>query len=79
MNDSLYRWLKNRGYTGSLNDAIFQALGGTAGQTVNDKWITLGLSQGYGLELQGIMQQWAIVTGSSSTQTWNDAMGTLPP
>lgn len=80
MNDSLYRWLKNRGYTGTLNDALFQALTGSViKNSVNDLWIQLGLAQGYGVEEQGIQRQWAVVTGSTSTITWNDAMGTLPP
>lgn len=79
MNDSFYRWLRNRGYTGTINDAAFQALGGLAGESLNDKWRTLGAVQGYQQGQQSIQREWAIVTGSSSTLTWNDALGTLPP
>jgi hypothetical protein len=84
MNDSLYTWLTNRGFTGSLNDAQKQYLvsvtiGSTADDALNDLWVSYGIQQGYGVEIQEIQLNWAIAQGSTSTLTWNDAMGTLPP
>lgn len=84
MNDSLYRWLGNRGFTGTLNDRqkqylISVAIGSSATDTLNDLWIRYGLQQGYGVAIQQIQRNWAIANGSTSTLTWNDAMGTLPP
>jgi hypothetical protein len=84
MNDSLYRWLTNRGFTGSLEDAEQQYLvsvvvGATSSDALNDLWLRYGLQQGYGVEIQEIQLNWAIFNGSTSTLTWNDAMGTLPP
>ncbi len=84
MNDSMYRWLTNRGFTGSLDDATKQYLltvvtGSSATDTVNDLWVAGGIQQGYGVELQQIQRNWAIAQGATSTLTWNDAMGTLPP
>lgn len=52
---------------------------GFYGYSVNDLWRAYGLQQGYGLELQEIQKNWAIAQGATSTLTWNDAMGTLPP
>lgn len=84
MNDSLYRWLGNRGFTGTIRDRQKQyltsvAIGASATDTVNDLWIRYGLQQGYGVEIQQIQRNWAIANGSTSTLTWNDVMGTLPP
>lgn len=85
MNDSLNRWLTNRGFTGSLNDKTKQYLltivvGSADTDSLNDLWIRYGAQQGYtNTTLEGVQLQWAIVQGASSTQTWNDAMGTLPP
>jgi hypothetical protein len=84
MNDSLNRWLTNRGYTGSLNDKIIQylrvaVLTSTPTDTVNDLWIKGGIQEGFGTELRTIQKNWAIAQGATSTLTWNDAMGTLPP
>lgn len=84
MNDSLNRWLTNRGYTGSLNDKIRQyLLFATAepdtGRSTNDLWIEFGFANGYGTNLQVIQKNWAIDKGATSTLTWNDSMGSLPP
>lgn len=84
MNDSLYRWLTNRGFTGSLQDAQKQYLlsvvvGSAATDTLNDLWVKYGVQQGYGTEIQGIQLAWAAANLSSSKQTWNEGMGTLPP
>lgn len=84
MNDSLYRWLTNRGFTGSLNGAARQYLasvtvGATPTDGLNDLWLRYGLQQGYGTGLQEIQKNWAIAQGSTSNATWNDAMSTLPP
>lgn len=84
MNDSLNRWLTNRGFTGTLNDKQKQYLisvtvGATANDALNDLWVRYGIQQGYGTEIQGIQRNWAIANGSTSTLTWNDAMGSLPP
>lgn len=84
MNDSLNRWLTNRGFTGSLNDKQKQYLvsvtaGATSADALNDLWVRYGLQQAYGLEIQSIQRNWAIANGATSTLTWNDAMGSLPP
>lgn len=84
MNDSLYRWLTNRGFTGSLNGAARQYLasvtvGAAPTDGLNDLWLRYGLQQGYGSELQEIQKNWAIAQGATSTLTWNGAMSTLPP
>lgn len=85
MNDSLDRWLTNRGFTGSLDDKIkaylISVVAGSAGtDTVNDLWIEYGSQQGYSAtDINGIQLNWAIDQGATSTLTWNDAMGTLPP
>lgn len=84
MNDSLSRWLTNRGFTGSLQDQQKQYLitvvvGATDKDALNDLWVRYGIQQGYGVEIQEIQLTWAKTNGSTSTGTWNDAMGTLPP
>lgn len=83
MNDSLSRWLTNRGYTGSLDDKVKQYLmfATSLGSqfSVNDLWFELGFANGYGTKIQDIQKNWAIDKGATSTLTWNDAMATLPP
>lgn len=83
MNDSLNRWLTNRGYTGSLDDKIKQYLMFATGLgenfSTNMLWFELGFANGYGTVLQNIQRNWAIDKGATSTLTWNDAMATLPP
>lgn len=85
MNDSLNRWLTNRGFTGSLNDKQKQYLitvvaGATAADALNDLWVRYGLQQGYGVGIQSIQAAWAKFNGATGGATnWNDAMGTLPP
>lgn len=83
MNDSLNRWLTNRGFTGSLNDKVKQYLMSAtllpASFDVNDLWYELGFANGYGTKIQEIQKNWAIDKGATSTASWNDAMGTLPP
>lgn len=86
MNDSMYRWLTNRGFTGSLEDATKQYLlsvvfGATGEETLHDLWMMWGIQTGLieGAGLQRTQIAWAILQGSESYLTWNDAMGTLPP
>lgn len=83
MNDSLDRWLTNRGFTGTLQDKQWQYLrsvvvGASDTDTLNDLWLKGGLQQGYGTEIQQIQLNWAINQGATSTLTWEDAMGSLP-
>lgn len=84
MNDSLYRWLGNRGFTGSLNDRTKQYLvsvvvGATDKDALNDLWIRYGAQQLFPGDLQSIQLTWAKNQGATSTGTWNGAMSTLPP
>jgi hypothetical protein len=85
MNDSLNRWLTNRGFTGNLADKTKQYLmtvvpGSTGSETVNDLWVSWAALNGLGgAEMQRIQRSWAILQGSNGSQTWNDAMSTLPP
>lgn len=84
MNDSLYRWLTNRGFTGSLNDAtkaylVTVVVGAVKEDALHDLWIRYGVQQGIPGEIQEVQRTWAKNQGSTSTATWNGAMGTLPP
>lgn len=82
MNDALYRWLGNRGFTGTLEDRVKQYLvaqtTGTGLEAIEDLWITFGATSGYGKGIQEIQMNWAIDQGATSTLTWSDAMGSLP-
>lgn len=84
MNDSLNRWLTNRGFTGSLDDKINQYLksvvvGSAATDTTNDLWIKYGIQEGFPGDIQSIQMAWAKNQGATGATTWNGAMGTLPP
>lgn len=84
MNDSLNRWLTNRGFTGSLDDKIYAymlsvVIGSTGKETINDLWTRWGVQNAADGTIQGIQIAWAKAQGCTSTLTWNDAMGTLPP
>lgn len=84
MNDSLNRWLTNRGFTGTLDDKIKQYLltvvvGSSPADSTNDLWIRYGVQQLIPGDIQEIQRTWAKNQGSTSNVTWNGAMGSLPP